>query len=170
MKKAYFLAPLLATLAFIGLYASYRGGMKERDALKAAEAKAALDAKLQAEQDARRQAMAEAIAAAEKRKEEKAAKEAREQAERAERQVAIDARDQAFREQEKTARQLERLQKDIETEQASLAKLQAEHKAAAAEREFLDTFVARAEGNARSLQDVLTRLALPAPTTTTAAK
>lgn len=170
MKKVYFLAPLLATLAFIGLYASFRGGMKERDARKAAEAQAALDAKLQAEQRARRQAMADAIASAEKRKSEKAAKEAREQAERAERQVAVDARDQAFRDQEKTARQLERLQKDIEAEQATLAKLQAEQKAAAAERVFLDGFVTKAEANARTLQDVLTRLALPTPTTTTAAK
>ncbi len=168
MKKVYFLAPLLALIAFGMLYASHRGGMREREERKATEQRAADAAKLQAEQDARRVAMADAVAAAEKRRLEKIAKEAREKAEREARQLAVDARDQAYRDQEKAARQLERLQKEIEAAEADLDTLLAAQKTAAAERAFLQDFVTRAQANARALETLLTQLARPAAATTAA--
>lgn len=163
MNKAYFLAPLVLLLVFTGLYASHRGGMKQREAEKAAAAQAALVAKNEAEAAARKAAMADAIAQAEQRKKEKDAKAAKEAAEKEVRQLAIDARDKAFRDQERSLRQLERLKKDIEAEQAAIAKLAAAQKAAEAERAFLQDFVAKSQANVQSLQSLLAKLNAPAP-------
>lgn len=162
MHKAYFLAPLLALLVFSGLYVSHVGGMKERDAQKAAAAEAATQAKLQAEQEARKTAMAEAIAQAERRKQERAAKEARETLEREARQTALDARDKAFREQERGARQIERLKKDLEAEESLLAKLRAEQTEALSEKRFLEEFVTKAQANVQALQTLLAKVPAPA--------
>jgi colicin import membrane protein len=169
MNKVYLLAPLLALLAFVGVYSAHRSGMQDREQAKAAAAAAALQTRLDAETAARKLAMAEAIKAAELRKEEKAAKEAREKAEKAARQTALDERDKAFREQEKLSRQIERITKDIEAEQTTLAKIAAERLAAESERAFLHTFAAKARENAQSLQSVLTGPAA-APATAAAAK
>jgi hypothetical protein len=58
MNKVYLFGPLAALLVFVGVYTSHRGGMKEREAAKAAAAEAALQAKLESEQTARKAAMA----------------------------------------------------------------------------------------------------------------
>lgn len=170
MNKVYFVAPLLALLVFVGVYTVHRGGLKEREAAKAAAAQAALETRIAAEQEARKAAMADAIKAAEQRKAERAAKEAREAADREARQAAIDARDKAYREQERGARQIERLKKEIETEQAALAKLVAEREVAASEKQFLQDFVAKAQNNVQALQGLLTKLNAPAPAPVGAAK
>ncbi len=148
MNKVYFFAPLAALLVFIVVYSSHRGELKARETAKAAEVVAANKARLERERVEREAAMAEAIKAAEARKVEKAAK---------------DARDKAFRDQEKGARQLERLKKDIETEQSALAKLAAERAAAESEKVFLLDFVDKAQANAQALQALITRLSAPAP-------
>lgn len=162
MKKVYFLAPLLALLAFVGVYLSHRGDLKEREAAKAAAAETALKAKTEKELEARKAAMADAIAQAELRKKEKDARAAKEKAEREERAVAIDARDKAYREQEKIARQIEKLKKEIEAEQAEIAKLAADRGRAEAEKAFLVDFVAKAQANVQALQALLTKLNTPA--------
>lgn len=161
MNKLYIFGPLAALLVFVGVYASHRGGMKEREAAKAAAAEAALKAKVESEQAARKTAMADAIKAAEQRKAEKAAREAKEKADKEARQLALDARDKAYREQEKSARQIERLKKEIEAEEAAIAKLGAERQTAEAEQAFLKDFVAKAQGNTQALQGLLTKLEKP---------
>lgn len=163
MKKIYFIAPLAALIAFICVYSVHQSGFKKREAEKAAVAAAALQAKNDAEQEARKAAMADAIASAEKRKAEKAAKDAKDAADKAARQLAIDERDKAYREQEKTAKQLERLHKDIEAEQAALAKLAAQRKVAEAEKRFLEDFVTKAQVNVQALQTLLAKLNTPPP-------
>lgn len=163
MNKTYFLAPLLALIVFTGFYTVHRGGLKDREAAKAAAAEAALQAKNEADLAARKTAMAEAIAAAELRKKEKDAKAAKDAADKEARQLAIDARDKAFRDQDKIAKQIDRVKKDIETEQAALAKLAAARKEAEAEKAFLTDFVAKAQTNVQALQAVLTKLNTPAP-------
>jgi hypothetical protein len=169
MNKVYFIGPLLALVVFIGVYSVHQGGLKERDAKKAAAAQAAVQAKLEAEQEARKAAMADAIKAAEQRKAEKAAREAREASEREARQLAVDARDKAFREQERTARQIERVKKEIEAEQAVIAKLSAERALAVSEKQFLHDFVAKAQGNVQALQALLSKLNAPTPAGSVAA-
>lgn len=161
MNKAYFLAPLLALIVFTGFYTSYRGGLKERDAAKVAAATASLKAKNEAELEARRAAMAEAIKAAEERKVERDARLAKEAADKAVRQAAIDARDKVFNENARTVRQIERLRKDIETVEASLVTLAATRKKAESERAFLVDFVSRAQTNVQALQTVLSQLNAP---------
>ncbi len=163
MTKVYFIGPLAALLVFIGVYSVHRGELKEREVAKASAAAAAQKAKLETEQAERQAAMADAIKAAEQRKLEKAAKEARDQADKEARQLALDARDKAYREQEKSARQIERLKKDIEAEQAVLAKLAAERSAAESEKTFLQDFVTKAQSNVQALQTLLTKLNTPAP-------
>lgn len=168
MNKAYLIAPLVLLLVFIGFYAAHRSGYQEREAAKVAATATALQAKNQADLEARRAAMTEAIAAAEQRKIEREAKAAREAADKATRQLAIDARDRAFRDQERTGKQIERLKKDLETEATTLAKLATAQKAAAAEKAFLQTFITQAQANVQALQTLLTRLNTPPPPATTA--
>jgi hypothetical protein len=170
MNKVYFIAPLVALLAFIGVYTAHRGELKEREAEKAAASLAAQKAKLDIEQAQRRAAMAEAIKAAEQRKIEKAAKEAREQAEKEARQLALDAREKAYRDQEKSARLIERLKKDLEAEQAALAKIVTEQRAAESEKAFLQEFVVKAQTNVQALQTLIAKLDTSAPAPTPAAK
>jgi hypothetical protein len=170
MNKVYFIAPLAALLVFIGVYSVHRGELKTREAEKAAATLAMQKAKLETEQAERRAAMAEAIKAAEQRKIEKAAKEAREQAQKEARQLAVDARDKAYREQEKSARQIERLEKEIEAEHAALAKLVAEHRVAESEKAFLQEFVVKAQTNVQALQTLLAKLNASAPAPAPAAR
>lgn len=168
-NKAYFIAPLAALVVFSGVYASHRSGLKEREAAKAAAAKAELVAKNEAEQAARKAAMAEAIALAEQRKKEKERREAREAAERAERQVALDARDQAYREQEKLGRQIERLKKDIEAEEAVIARLEVARKEGETEKAFLADFVAKSRANVKALETLVAKLNASAPVSVSSA-
>ena len=77
--------------------------------------------------------------------------------------ATIDARDKAYREQEKSARQIERVKKEIEAERAELAKLAAARKEAEAEKAFLADFVAKAQTNVQALQTLLAKLNTPAP-------
>jgi hypothetical protein len=170
MSKAYVIGPAAALCVFIGVYSFHRGELREREAAKAAAAAAEQQARLEAEQEARRVAMAEAIKAAEQRKLEREAKEARENAERAARQLALEARDKAFREQEKTARQIERLKKELEAEQTLLDRLAEERRAAEAEKAFLVEFVAKAQTNVQALRGLLTRLEGPRPAATASGK
>ena len=170
MKKIYFIAPLFALIVFICVYSVHQSGFKKREADKAATAAAALQAKLTAEQEARKVAMADAIAAAELRKAEKAAKDAKDAADKEARQLAIDARDKAFREQEKTAKQIDRLKKDIEAEQAAIAKLSTQRTEAESEKRFLQDFVVKAQANVQALQALLTKLNTPPPAPAAAAK
>ena len=163
MNKVYFLAPLLALLVFSGIYASHRSGFKEREAARIAKVEADLKARNEKEQAERKAAMAGAIKAAEQRKAEKLAREAKEKAEKEARQLAIDARDKAYREQEKSGRQIERVKKEIEAEQAALAELAAARKEAEAEKAFLEDFVTKAQTNVQALQALLTKLNTPAP-------
>jgi hypothetical protein len=170
MNKAYFIAPILLLIVFSGFYGVHRGGYQEREAEKAAIAAAELKAKNEADLEARRAAMADAIAAQEQRKKEREEKAAREAAEREIRQTAIDARDRAFREQERSARQIERVKKEIEAEQAALEKLAAAQKEAAAEKAFLQDFVVKAQANVQALQTLLTKLNTPPPAPVPAAR
>lgn len=163
MSKAYVIGPAAALCVFIGVYSVHRGDLQKREAEKASATAAAQQARLEAEQAERKAAMAEAIKAAERRKIERAEKEARDNADKAARQLALDARDQAFREQEKTIRRIERLKKDIETERAALEELAAESRAAEAEKAFLVDFVAKAQANVDALRALLARLEKPRP-------
>ena len=162
MNKAYLLAPLLLLLVFTGFYAAHRSDFKQREVARSAKNEAALKAKNEADLAARKAAMADAIQAIEQRKKEKDAGDALDKAQREIRQLALDARDKAYREQEKSAKQIERLKADIETAQAALAKLAAARKEDDAEAAFLNEFIVKSQANVQALQTLLAKLNAPA--------
>ncbi len=170
MKKVYFIAPLAALAVFIAVYLQHRNGQLARDKAKAEQVVAAREAKLKAEQDARKVAMADAIRAQEIRKKDRDAKAARELVEKEARQVAIDARDKVFREQEKLARQIERVKLDLTKEKAELVRLAEGRKTSETEKAFLQDFVLKAQANVQSLQALLTKLNTPPPAPVAPAK
>ena len=163
MNKAYFIAPLIAVLVFGGFYSSHQSGAKAREAERVAKVETKLKEKQAAEAAAKKAAMSDAIQAAETRKKEREAKEAKEKADKEVRAAAVDAREKAFREQEKSNKQIERLKKEIEVEQAAITSILSKRKEAEAEKAFLLDFVTKAQTNIQALQALLTKLNTPPP-------
>lgn len=158
MKKIYFIGPLTALALFAVVFWNFKSGHREREKARVAELALAKEAKLKSEVEARQKAIADALVAQEARKKEREAKDAREQAEKNARLMALDAREKAHREQEKLSRQLDRLTKELVAEKATLAKLQAMKTEALAEQIFLREFVSKAEGSAKKFEAVLARM------------
>lgn len=161
MKKThvYFLLPLIGLIAFGAVYWNFSEGYEAEQAKKAAIIREEKQEKLRLEAKNREQAIQEALAAQERRRAEKAAKEAKEKADAEARQLAIEARDKANRDQQKLAQQVERLQKDIKVEEAAIADIQEANKRAVEEQNFLKDYVRQAETNVRSLTEVLDKIA-----------
>lgn len=160
MKKSYiyFLVPLIGLIAFGALYWNFKEGYEEKLAEKTRIQRMEREEKLMAEAKNREKAIKDAVAAQERRKVEKAEKEAKERADQEARQLAIEARDKANRDQLKLASQIERLEKDIKVEKDAIAKLDEERKRALDEQNFLKTYVKQAEANTSSLKEVLDKI------------
>ena len=158
MRKSYWLAPLVALLIFGGIFVHFKSGYEAREKAKQAQILAEKQVKLQAEVEARRKAVEDAVRVQAERKKEREAKEAAEQARKDARQLALDARDKAFREQEKLGRQIENLKKDITAEQEAIAKATQDRTYALADQAFLKTYIERAKANLKALDDVLTKI------------
>jgi hypothetical protein len=159
MNKVYFAGPVLAMLLFTGIYISAQSGVKERHAAAELQAKTERENKIKADNEARRKAVADALLAQETRKKEREEREAREAKEKEERQLAIDARDKSYREQDRLSRQVDRLKKDIDTEKAAIAKINDATALVLAEETFLKEFVQKARGNVKALETLLNQIA-----------
>ena len=160
MKKTYvyFLVPLIGLIAFGAVYWNFSSGYEAKVAQKAKVQRDIREEKLRVEAKNREQAIKDALAAQERRKVEKAAKEAKEKADQEARQLAVEARDKANRDQIKLAQQVERLEKDIKVEKEAIAKIEEERKRASDEEKFLKTYVKQAEANTKSLTEVLDKI------------
>lgn len=160
MKKTYiyFLFPLVGLIAFGALYWNFSQGYEAELAERERIIRVEKEEKLKAEAKNREKAIKDAIAAQERRKQEKAEKEAKDKADQEARQLALEARDKANRDQLKLAQQIERLEKDIKVEKEAIAKLEEERKRAADEEQFLKTYVKQAEANTKSLTEVLDKI------------
>lgn len=160
MKKTYvyFLVPLVGLIAFGALYWNFSSGYEAELERKALVVRQAKEGKLRQEAKDREQAIKDAVAAQERRKVEKAAKEAKEKEDQEARQLAVEARDKANRDQMKLAQQVERLEKDIKVEKDAIAKIEEDRKRAADEEAFLKTYVKQAEANTKSLTEVLDKI------------
>jgi len=160
MKKSYvyFLVPLIGLCAFGALYWNFSAGYEAELARKARVVREAKDEKLRVEARNRETAIKDALLAQERRKLEKATKEAKEKADQDARQLAVEARDKANREQMKLAQQVDRLEKDIKVEKEAIAKIEEERKRAVDEEAFLKTYVKQAEANTKSLTEVLDKI------------
>lgn len=159
MNKAYVLGPVAALLVFVAAFTVFHRGHADREAARQNEIRVAHEAKLAAEVEARRKAIDEAVVSQNQRKKEREEKAAIERAEKEARQLAVDARDAAYRDQEKAARAIERVKKEIAVEQDAIAKIAEGRKTSVAEQTFLRDFVKRAEASARNLENVLTQFA-----------
>lgn len=158
MPKIYFIGPLAALALFAAVFLNFKSDYNQREQARVAEVAAAKEAKLKAEVDARRQAIEAALVVQEERKKEREAKEARERAEKEGRQLALDAREAAYREQEKLTRQLERVKKELVAGKDAYAKLEAVKSAALAEQTFLRDFVQKAEASVKKFETVLAQI------------
>lgn len=159
MNKIYFVAPVLAMLIFTGVYVTYQSGAKQRAAIAEKQEKQEKENKLKADADARAKAFADAMKAQELRKKERAEKEARELAEKEERQAQLDLRDKTFREHDKIAKQMERLKKEIEAEKTAAAKIQESIGSIEAEQTFLQSYLTKARENIKTLETLINQIA-----------
>jgi hypothetical protein len=159
MKKTYYVAPLAALALFIVAFVISRSGETERAAAKAAAVLAERESRIAAEKEARDIAIAEALVIQEQRKKERLEREAREAAEREARNTAIDARDAAFREQERLKRDTERLRREIAAETEIVTRLQRDHDDLLAEKKHLEALAPRTAATAAELERVLRQIA-----------
>jgi hypothetical protein len=159
MNKIYLIAPLTALAFFTAVYVHFHRGHTAREAAKVAQAQAARQAGLQAEQAARRQAIDEALRSQESRKKDREARETRDRADQELRQAALDARDRAQHEFDRLTRQLAGLRQELTESSTAIEKLNREAASLNEEKDFLVAFVERARVNARSLARLLEKLA-----------
>lgn len=158
-KYAYFLAPLVGLIIFSAIYWNFSKGLDAREARRVAAEKQKKEDKLRAQAKANEQAIRDALASQEKRKAERAAKEAKDKADKDARAAAVEARDKAQRDQRKLSDQVKRLEADILSEKEAITKLESDKKKSIDEAAFLKVYVKQAEENARTLSQVLDKIA-----------
>lgn len=156
----YFTAPLAALIIFVlAFYIPFnRSYEAKQKAIKAAVEKVRLE-KLQKEADARKIAIGQAVAAAEKRKKDAADKKVKEEADKKTREAAWDKRDKARRDQFKLEDQLKRIQKEVNDEKAAIAKLDEQEGKLKEDKGFLSKYVKQAESNVKSLAEIIDKVA-----------
>jgi hypothetical protein len=161
MKKnyIYFLLPLVGLLIFGAVYWNFSKGLAEREAKRVAAEKKKKEDKLRQQARDNEKAIQDALVAQAKRKAEREAKDAKDKADKEARALAVEARDKADRDARKLAAQVERLEKDIETEKAAITKLEGDKKRSYDEQAFLRDYVKKAEENVRSLTQVMDKIA-----------
>jgi colicin import membrane protein len=158
MKKTYVLVPLIGVLIFIGIHLKFQAGFEEEEAAKKAVREKARQEKMQADVEARRKAADDAVALQEKRKKEKALKEAQETAQKDARLAMLDAKEKAYRDRDKLSKQVDRLKADILVEKDAIAKVEKTKQASSEEEAFLRNFVKQAETNKGALEEVLNKI------------
>lgn len=158
IKKIYYIGPVAAFALFAAYAMQFNKSYDAHEAQVAIEAKAAREAKLKVEAEARKKAIDEAMIAQARLKQERLDREADEMKKKEARQAAIDTRDRNFREQEKIARTIERLKKEVKIEQDAIAKLEGSIKFNKAEKIFIAQFTDKAKQNISYLTDLMTKI------------
>ena len=158
MKRIYYIGPLAALALFAAYTWSFNQEYEKKEEAKAAYVRSVREAKLKTEAEARKKAMDDAVASQEKLKKDRLDREAEELRKKEARQASIDARDRSYREQEKLARQVERIKKDIRTEQEAVGKLDGSIKYAQGEKAFENEFIGKAKQNVAALAEILTKI------------
>ena len=160
MNKAYIIGPLVGLLVFSAFYLNF----SKEYAVKQQKAEQAIqDAKREKtrkELELRKKAIEDAIAAQKVRMAARAAKEKKEEEDRAVRAALLDRRTRAYDDVNKRLHpQLERLKSDADEIKDELAKLDLEKKQYSDEEAFLRTFVIQAEANVKTYYNLLDQLA-----------
>ncbi len=160
MKKAYlyFIAPLIGVIIFGVVYWQYASTRDARDEASAKKVKDMREEKIRKENESKKEAVAAAIIAQEKRKQEKAVKEAQEQKEKDDREKALQARSKAREDSRKFQDQVGRLKKAVEENKKAIVDIEADKKRSTDELNFLKDYVKKTETNTQSLRQVLEKI------------
>jgi len=158
MKKIYYIGPLATFAVFAAYTMHFNQSYDAHEAQVAIEAKATREAKLKVEAEGRKKAIDDAMAAQARLKNERLEREAEEMRKKEARQASIDAKNLNYREQEKLARQVERLKKEVKVEEDAIAKLEGSIKYNKAEKVFISQFTEKARLNLTYLTDLLTKI------------
>jgi colicin import membrane protein len=160
MKKSYvyFIVPLVALVVFGGFYYNFKSNYEAKLEQAALKIKQEKQAKLDLDNAQKKKAYDEAVAASERRKAEKAAKEKQDAEERDAREQALEDLDKARRDSASLDQKVDRLTKEVESTKKEIAGLELQKKDAVEEQAFLAVYVKQAEANVQSLQTVLDKI------------
>jgi len=158
MKKVYFLGPAIALAIFTFFYMGFSKEYAEQERLEIeAAAQARIDEQLKEAED-RKKAIEAALALNEERRTERLANESRDLAEKEARQLAIDALDNARRDQRSLAEDVRLLKEVLTGIQADIDEVKEEKDQAAKQITFLNEYVVAANQNVANMQNVVTRI------------
>ncbi len=160
MKKTYvyFLVPLVGLVIFGAIYWNFSSGYDKHLEDIAAQAKEAKQKKLEVSNLEKKKAYDEAVAASDRRKKEKDAKEKRDAADAEAREQAIDQRNRVQREAFSLTQKIDRLTKDVEAAKKEIADIEDDKTKAVAEQAHLRTLVQMAQENAKGMEAVLQKI------------
>jgi hypothetical protein len=159
MNKAYIIWPLAGLLVFGGFYWNFIRTYSEKQRQEEVGRQEERKARIIRETEIRRKAILEAITAQEKRMADRAAKEKREEEEKAARTALIDHRNRVFDEVNKRLRpQVDRLKSDADDVKEQIAKAELEGKQYIEEETFLRSLVTKAESNVKEYYALLDQL------------
>lgn len=160
MKKAYiyFLAPLVGVAIFGAVFWNYSAQHEAREAEAAKKVRAANEERIRKDNEGKKKALEDAIAASEKRKAEKAAKDARDQKVRDDREQAMAVRNKARQETSKLGERSKTLAREVEENKKEIERLNEDKKRSVDEEAFLRTHVKQAETNVQNLYGVLEKI------------
>lgn len=160
MKKSqvYIIVPLVALVCFVAYYLSFSREYDRKQMEKAAAIQKDKDDKLQEQNRMRLRAVQEALAQQERRKADKAAKDAAEQKKREDRQLAYQNRDKAQIGISKWRERYERLSKDVSDTKEQIAKINRDKDTLVEQKVFLNKLAEQTEVNVKSLTVVLEKI------------
>jgi len=158
MKKLYFVLPVIGVLIFGAFFWRFNAEFEGREAAKKDAQRVEREAKIRSDLEAKKKAIEDAIALQEKRKIEKAEREKRAEEEKQAQLDLKDASDRARDDRDRVLRQVDRLKTEIGVEESALKKLASDKANLIADDEYLLTYVKLAEGNQKSLEEILTKI------------
>ena len=160
MNKAYVIGPLIGLLVFGAFYWNFLKGYEARQQKEEIRLMTEKKARIEKELASRQKAIQDAIAAAERRKVEREAKEKKAEEDRLARQALLDRRLRAYDDVYKRLRpQLDRLKNDAEGIKSEIGQLDLQRKQFVDEETFLRTYTKKAQDNVKTYTDELDKIA-----------
>lgn len=156
---AYFVVPAVLLVAFIVIYINFDKGYEAAQAEKARLAQEAIDKQQHDQIEQQKKAVAAAIHDNEVRKEEKKKKDADDQKRRDDLQNAVQERDKALVNEGDLKERLAKLRKEKAAVEEDIKKIDQDKAGLVIEKDAVDQVSAKALENAKSLNDVVDKIA-----------
>ncbi len=157
-KSVYFFLPIVLLVLFAAYYWNFRAGYEAKQEARAAQIKRVHDEKVAKDNDLRRKAVEDAVAAEKKRAAERQAKAEKDRQDREDLDNARDARDIAISQVNKLRDKYNNLVKLVKDTGDDIAKVDADKTIQIGTLDFLQIDTAKAESNVQSLTDVLNQI------------